>query len=82
MKARLIRIGNSHGIRLPKPVIDALGLTEEVDMELRADRLVIRPSQGRRAGWAEAAEALAADGGDRLLDAPTSTRFDEGEWTW
>lgn len=82
MKARLIRIGNSHGIRLPKPVIDALGLTEEVDMELRADSLVIRPSRGHRAGWAEAAEALASDGGDRLLDAPTSTRFDEGEWTW
>jgi antitoxin MazE len=82
MKARLIRIGNSHGIRLPKPVIDALGLTEEVDMELRAGSLVIRPSRGRRAGWAEAAEALASDGGDRLPDAPTSTRFDEGEWTW
>jgi antitoxin MazE len=82
MKARLIRIGNSRGIRLPKPVIDELGLADEVDMEVRADRLVIRPSQGTRAGWAEAAEALAAEAGDRLLDGPTSTRFDDEEWTW
>jgi antitoxin MazE len=82
MKARLVRIGNSRGIRLPKPVIDELGLTDEVDMEVRADSLIIRPSHGSRAGWAEAAEALVADGGGRMLDAPTSTRFDEQEWTW
>lgn len=82
MKARLIRIGNSRGIRLPKPVIDELGMTDEVDMEVRADSLVIRPSQGTRAGWAEAAVALAAEQGRGLLDAPTSTRFDDEEWTW
>jgi antitoxin MazE len=82
MKARLIRIGNSRGIRLPKPVIDELGLIDEVEMEVRADSLVIRPGQGTRAGWAEAAEALAAEKGDGLLDAPTPTRFDDEEWTW
>ncbi len=81
MKARLIRIGNSRGIRLPKPVIDELGLTDEVDMEVRADSLVIRPSRAQRAGWAEAAESLAADGG-QPLDLPTPTRFDAEEWTW
>lgn len=82
MKTRLIQIGNSRGIRLPKPVIDELGLTDEVDMEVRAGSLVIRPGPGRRAGWAEAAEELAADGGGHLLHPPASTRFDEEEWTW
>jgi len=81
MKTRLVPIGNSRGLRLPKPIIDALGLTDEVDMEVRADSLVIRPSQGKRAGWADAAKALAAEGG-ALLDSPTPTRFDEEEWTW
>lgn len=82
MKARLVRIGNSRGIRLPKPVIDELGLADEVDMEVRADSLVIRPSTGRRAGWAEAAKSLAETRGGPSLDAPTATRFDEDEWTW
>ena len=82
MKARLIRIGNSRGIRFPKTVIEELGLTDEVDMQVRTDSIVIRPSQGTRAGWAEAAEALAAEKGDGLLDAPIPTRFDDEEWTW
>jgi len=82
MKARLVRIGNSRGIRLPKPVIDELGLTDEVEMEVRADSLVIRPSYGRRSGWAAAAESLVADEGRGMLDAPASTRFDDEEWTW
>ena len=82
MKTRLVRIGNSRGIRLPKPIIDELGLTDEVDVEVLPDRLVIRPSRGHRAGWADAAKSLAAEAGDVLLDAPLSTRFDEEEWTW
>jgi len=81
MKTRLVRIGNSRGIRLPKPIIDALGLADEVDVELLPDSLVIRPSRGHRAGWAESARALATEGG-ALLDTPTSTRFDDEEWTW
>jgi antitoxin MazE len=82
MKTRLIRIGNSRGIRLPKPIIDELGLTDEVVMELRADSLVIRPSLAARSGWAEAAEGLASDGEARLLDPPAATRFEDREWTW
>jgi antitoxin MazE len=82
MKARLVRIGNSRGIRLPKPVIAELGLTDEVDVEVLPDCLVIRPSRGRRTGWAEAARALAAEGGDTLLDPPVTTRFDSEEWAW
>jgi hypothetical protein len=35
-----------------------------------------------RSGWAEAAQRLRARGEDRLLDAPSSTRFDEKEWAW
>jgi antitoxin MazE len=82
MKARLIRIGNSRGIRLPKPIIDELGLTDEVDMEVLPDSLVIRPNRGQRAGWADAAKSLAAEPGSAPLDAPLSTRFDDEEWTW
>jgi antitoxin MazE len=82
MKTRLIRIGNSRGIRLPKPLIDEVGLVEDVELEVRADALVIRATHAPRLGWAEAAAALAASGEAGLLDAPTATRFDDTDWTW
>jgi antitoxin MazE len=83
MKAKIIRIGNSKGIRLPKPLIDQVGLAEEVDLEVRDGEIVISPAGVPRQGWAEAARALSAvGGGGRLLDDPVPTVFDEEEWEW
>jgi len=80
MKTRLVQIGNSRGVRLPKPLIEEAGLTEEVELRVQNDTIVIRSVQAPRAGWEEAARRLRARGGDRLLDPPTPTRFDEEEW--
>jgi len=80
MKARLVRIGNSRGVRLPKILIEAAGLGDEVELQARDGTVVIRPVKVLRAGWAESAKTLRAGGGDGLLDPPTPTRFDEEEW--
>lgn len=82
MKARLVRIGNSRGVRLPKPLIDQAGLTDDVELQLRGNTIVIVAQKRPRSGWAEAARALHAAGGDQLLDAPAPTKFDEAEWQW
>lgn len=82
MKAKVIRIGNSKGIRLPKPMIEQVGLTEEVELEVRGSEIVIFSSDVPRRGWAEAARALVAEGDDRLLDEPLPTVFDQDEWEW
>ena len=82
MKARLIRIGNSRGVRLPKPVIEAAGLNEEVELEVRNGTVVLARAQKPRAGWADAARQLRARGEDRLLQPSTPTRFDNEEWKW
>ncbi len=82
MRARLVRIGNSRGVRLPKPLIQEAGLTDEVEVQVRDGALIIKSAARRRAGWAEAAMRLRARGEDRLLDPPTPTRFDEAEWRW
>ncbi len=82
MKTRLVRIGNSRGVRLPKPLIEQAGLTDEVELKVRGNTVVIVARKAPRAGWAEAARRLRASDGDRLLDAPTPTRFDETEWQW
>jgi antitoxin MazE len=82
MKARLVRIGNSRGVRLPKPVIEEAGLTDEVEVRVRGGAVVIRPIIQARSGWAEAARRARQQGDDRLLDEPTKTRFDDEEWAW
>ncbi|MHB0963193.1 MAG: AbrB/MazE/SpoVT family DNA-binding domain-containing protein [Gemmatimonadaceae bacterium] len=81
MKARLVRIGNSRGLRLAKPLIEQLGFEDEVDVSAEDGALVIRPSRLVRVGWAEAAAKLAAAGEAAFDDAP-ATRFDTEEWEW
>lgn len=82
MKARLVRIGNSRGIRLPKPLIEQAGLSEDVVLEVRERAIVITSVDEPRAGWAEAARLMRKRRESGLLDEPTSTRFDDEEWTW
>ena len=82
MKTKLVRIGNSRGVRLPKPLIQEAGLTDEVEVQVRDGALIIRSAVRPRAGWAEAAKRLRQRGQDRLLDPPTATRFDDVEWRW
>jgi antitoxin MazE len=81
MKTRLVRIGNSRGLRRAKPLIEQLGFDEEVEMRAEGGALVIRPARAVREGWAEAAARLAATG-EGLVDAGTPTRFDAEEWEW
>jgi len=82
MKGRLIRIGNSRGVRLPKPVIEGAGLQEDVEIQVRGNTVVIGPRKRARAGWAEAAKQMRDAGDDKLLDPPAPTKFDEQEWRW
>lgn len=82
MKTRIVRIGNSRGIRLPKPLIEQAGLGEEVELRVQEGAILIQSTSEPRAGWAEAARRLAAEEGGGLLHAPTATKFDETEWRW
>jgi len=82
MKAGLVRIGNSRGVRIPKPLIEQCGLGETVDLRVENDCLVISPKRLARQGWDEAfrAAALPLDN-DLLLDLG-SNEFDGKEWKW
>ena len=82
MKTRLVRIGNSRGIRLPKTIIVQAGLTDEVELGVRDGAVIIARATSARSGWADAARQMRQRDEDRLLDTPTPTRFDEKEWQW
>ena len=82
MKSRIVRVGNSRGVRLPKALLEQAGLLEEVEIHAEPGRIVIESVTRARAGWASAARDMAAQGEDGPIDEPTPTRFDAGEWTW
>lgn len=82
MKARLVRIGNSRGVRLPKPFIEEAGLTDMVELRIREGAVVIMSTTRPRSGWAEAAKHMRQHEEDRLLEEPSPTRFDEEGWKW
>ncbi len=86
IRTRIVRVGNSRGVRIPKPLLELTGLAgaDEVEIYAEADHLVIRPLASARAGWAERFQQMAALGDDRLLDAETAavSGWDDEEWLW
>lgn len=84
MKTRIVRIGNSQGIRIPKLLLERSNLAEEVELEAEDNRIIIRSTKQPRQDWESAFSAMAARGDDGLLDKNllTQTRWDEDEWQW
>ena len=82
--AHIVRIGNSQGIRIPKPLLDQTGLSGEVEISAQDDTLIVRPAARPRAGWAAAFKEMALRGDDALLDeettGPSGGNEDDREW--
>ncbi len=84
IKTRVVAIGNSQGIRIPKVLLEQTGLGEEVELEVQENQIVIRSAPAARGGWAEQFQQMAERGEDALLDsdAVALTSWDETEWAW
>jgi antitoxin MazE len=85
MKTKLIRIGNSKGVRIPKPFLEETGLTDEIELFIREDEIVIRSQANPREGW----DALFRDVLDEAEDEMVSFQapgmelvWEMAEWTW
>lgn len=84
MKATVVRIGNSRGVRIPKALLEQCRLRDTVELEVDDGHLVIRPAERARAGWDEAFRKMADQGDDALFDRDSlsPTRWDQTEWEW
>ena len=82
MRTTIRKMGNSQGVLIPKPLLVACGLEGDAEMTVENDSIVIRiPHAEVRAGWAEAARALAESGDDALLWPEFANADDEAlEW--
>ncbi len=81
IKTRIVRIGNSQGIRIPKTLLEQSGISTDVEIELQDGYLVIR-AVSRRKSWDEAFAAMAEQKDDTLLDDVSTTEWDQAEWEW
>ena len=83
VKTRIIRIGNSQGIRIPKPLLEQSGITHEVELEIEDSKIIIQAVVHPRQQWDEAFASMAAQEADRLLDPDDiESDWDEEEWQW
>ncbi|MFN5374751.1 MAG: AbrB/MazE/SpoVT family DNA-binding domain-containing protein [Chitinophagaceae bacterium] len=67
MKVSIIKIGNSKGFRLSKTVLEKYNISEEVEMILEEEQIVLRPITTPRKGWDEAFKQMHENGDDQPL---------------
>lgn len=84
MLIKIVPIGNSRGIRIPKAMLETCGFGDEAELQTKNGALVLRPVRPPRAGWAEAFAGMAVAKDDSLVheEAPGSGQFDAEEWEW
>jgi len=84
MKSKIVKIGNSQGIRIPKPLIEQLGIEREIEIYVEDNRLIISRVEETRSGWGDTFKAMIDRGDDRLLDGEgvAGMVWDGEEWEW
>ena len=84
MRTRIVKIGNSQGVRIPKALLEQTGLRGEVEMSVQDGALVIARAELPRQGWAEGFSQMALHGDDELFDGDLATTgpLQAESWEW
>lgn len=86
MKVKIVKIGNSKGIRIPKVLLRQTGIDDEVNLEVEDDQIILRPSiKSVRKGWSRSFRKMAELEDDNLMDEENlsnQTTFEDDEWEW
>jgi len=85
MITKIVKIGNSWAIRIPRIILDQIGFTEKVEVEVNDKQLIIRSVKRPRENWDATFRKMTEKDDDQLLDAETLTTqncWDEKEWEW
>lgn len=84
MRARIVKIGNSQGIRIPKPLLEQTGIMEDVELEVEKNQIIIRPVSNPRSDWEDAFRSMPDIGDDTLIvgDENICHSWDQEEWQW
>lgn len=81
MNIKVVRIGNSRGIRIPRKILDQCHIENQVDLVVKGKRIVLTPvKKGPRQGWEEFARRMHESADDTLLAADVFDEEDALEW--
>jgi antitoxin MazE len=81
VKSRIVQVGNSQGIRIPKTMLEQSGISEHIEIEVQDNRIVITAASKARVGWGEAFARMVVEG-DELDPLTVTNDWDETEWVW
>ena len=82
VRSKVVKIGNSRGIRIPKTLIEQAGLTDDVEMIVEGDKLIVHSARRPRQSWELQFASMAEHGDDHMPEEPIPTLWDDEEWTW
>lgn len=83
MLTTLRKLGNSHGVIIPKPLLAQVGMTDEAEIKIENGAIVLRPvRRSAREGWAEASHAIAADAAEAELAWPEFANEGDRDLRW
>lgn len=85
MITKVVKIGNSRGIRIPKSIIDQSGIKNEVELVVKDDKIIIKSISEVRRNWDLAYQRMSSNNDDVLLDQESFDKqnlWDKEEWTW
>lgn len=82
MKASIVPIGNSKGIRIPKVILEECHIGRSVVLKVKGGEIIIKPlEQEPREGWAEDFKRMHENKDDQLI-IDDSIDLDMENWEW
>jgi antitoxin MazE len=82
MRAQIIQIGNSQGIRIPKLLLQESGIKSEVELEIHADGILLRNISKPRSDWEAQFRAFSEMDDDVSAAETFRSDFESREWQW
>ena len=84
MRTKIVKIGNSQGVRIPKSILEQSGIEDDVEIKTQNGNIILFPTKHPRHDWDEAFRAMHERGDDKMLDENllTQSQWDDEEWEW
>ncbi|MFQ6610279.1 MAG: AbrB/MazE/SpoVT family DNA-binding domain-containing protein [Fidelibacterota bacterium] len=83
MKIKVIKIGNSKGVRIPKPFLEQCGIEDEIEINVENENIIIHSPVNTRENWSVQFQAMAENVDDTLFISDSlENDFDADDWDW
>lgn len=61
---KLVKIGNSKGIRIPKSILQKYGFTDSIQIEEKDDGILLHSSKSSKLSWEDTYKAIRSENED------------------